>query len=380
VYDDEVITLSLTGPDSHTFVRESGVGNISIGPAVAGRPEPTIVVGVDDPIDWSAFDPLRTPSGDPWPRWIYYHGNDTGFVAWSGRRRIESFDWAPAGPAVLDANAAGIRGLGLTLRGGAHLEIVLPARCSVTVSGDLSLLHPTLAGEHCPHLRFAPATRPGRDSEPLPLPAFPALAAAGSVDVQNEPMRQAVDCTSLAQFPGVRALSLFGAVTGLAELARLTGLTSLELRYCPDLSALPPLSTWPGLTRVLAWNVEEATGRRLRTEVRGRGYAFASVTQLRTPQWFTTEYGLPFSGWPRSTARKATRGYRAAAAAIGQAATEQEVATAVRGFVKAVNALPGIETTEREDAAAAVVQLAGGAPVDVPAKSALAWFDAERDF
>lgn len=380
MYDDETITLSLTGPDSHTFIREAGVGDISIGPAIAGRQPPTLVVDADDPIDWPAFDAQRVPAGYPWPRWISYHGNDTGFVAWSRRRPVEGFDWTPAGPAVLDASRADIGSLGLTLRGAAHLEIVLPGRCAITVSGDLSLLHPTLAGDDCPHLTFAPQTRPARDAEPLRLPPFPALAAATSVGVLNEPLRQAYDCASLAQFPAVRSVRLRGELTGLAELARLTELTSLELRYCPDLSALPPLSTWPGLTQFLAWNVEEATGRRLRAEVRGRGYASVSVTKLRTPQWFATEYALPFAAWPPATARKAVRAYRLAAVAIGQAAAEPEVAAAIRGFVGAINALPGIETAEREDAAAAVLQLVGDAPVRVPAEVALAWFDAERDF
>jgi hypothetical protein len=47
----------------------------------------------------------------------------------------------------------------------------------------------------------------------------------------------------------------------------------------------------------------------------------------------------------------------------------------VRDFVRAVNQLPGIETGEREDAAAAVARLAGD-----HAGAAGAWFDAERDF
>jgi hypothetical protein len=56
------------------------------------------------------------------------------------------------------------------------------------------------------------------------------------------------------------------------------------------------------------------------------------------------------------------------------------VEQAVTGFVAAVNDLPGIETTEREDAATAVVLLAALAAVPVTEKQAMAWYEATRDF
>ena len=33
MYETEYITVSLTGPDSHTIVREPGVGSLTLGPA-----------------------------------------------------------------------------------------------------------------------------------------------------------------------------------------------------------------------------------------------------------------------------------------------------------------------------------------------------------
>jgi hypothetical protein len=90
--------------------------------------------------------------------------------------------------------------------------------------------------------------------------------------------------------------------------------------------------------------------------------------------------GLDALARPKRTARAAVRAYRTAEIGITAAASPGDVETAIRGFVQAVNALPGIETTGREDAGEAVAQLAGRAPMPIDADLAQAWFDAERDF
>lgn len=63
-----------------------------------------------------------------------------------------------------------------------------------------------------------------------------------------------------------------------------------ELRHCPDLSGLPPVKTWSMLTNVIGWNVEESAGKRLRAELeqlgKARTWGIASVTQLRSAEWF----------------------------------------------------------------------------------------------
>lgn len=74
--------LGLTGPDSHVLVREAGRGDLVIGPAGVD-PKADLRVALDDVIHWPAFDPFATPAGSPWPRHLYYHGNDSGFLRWS---------------------------------------------------------------------------------------------------------------------------------------------------------------------------------------------------------------------------------------------------------------------------------------------------------
>ena len=382
----EAVTLSLTGDASHTIVREPGVGSLTIGPPTARGPRPDVIVGADDAIDWSAFDPLTVPAGYPWPRSLRYRGNDTGFLAWSTRRPIERFEWTPESAVAVDAGDARIEHFTVNVRT-APAEIVLPRPADgwgndFAAAGDLSLLSLALAagGAVPARLHFAPRTRPAPETEPVGLPQFAALAAAGSVAISVAPLRQPFDCACLLQFPRARHVLLSGQLTGLAALAHLTELTGLEVRYCPSLSDLPPLATWPKLNHIIGWNIEETAGRRLRAETSGRSWEYASVTKLRRPEWFVTEYGLPFSGWPSAVARAAVKAYRAAEQGIAAAASPADFEKAIRAFVRAINALPAIETSEREDAAEAVRQLAAAAPTAIAPDLAQSWFDAERDF
>ena len=384
MYETEYITVSLTGPDSHTIVREPGVGSLTLGPADSRGPRSDLTVGANDRLDWSVFDPMTVPAGYPWPRLFRYAGNDTGFLSWSRERPVETFHWEPTGRATVDASGSRIGRLTLTLRTD-PLHIVLPGAevgcLEVAVIGDAGLFHPELAADAtCPPLRFVPDTGPSPTAPPIALPVLDRLSGATNVDVWTTPLRQAFDCASLLQFPGIRNLSVAGQLAGLSRLANLTELSRLQLRYCPDLSELPPLASWPMLGGLIVSNVDEVRGRRLRTELKRFPWPNSWVRQLRKPEWFATEYGLPFTEWPRATARKARKAFDVAAAAVAGAGSSDEVEAAVRRFTAALNDLPGLYTIEREDAAEAVTLIAAKAAIEVGPEQALAWFDAERDF
>ncbi|MBL8743213.1 MAG: leucine-rich repeat domain-containing protein, partial [Myxococcales bacterium] len=337
----KTIVLSLSGPSSHSIVHQPGRGDLRIGPASPGDLAPDVVVAPDDALDWSTFDPLKVPAGYPWPRAFHYSGNDRGFFAWSTKRRIETFEWTPLTDALVDASSARIDRLALDLRA-ASLEIVLPKHCEhVAISGDPRRLRPRLAaGATCPSLTFQPTTTPSRRAAPIALPRFDDLASAISVEVSVAPLRQPFDCASLLQFPNLESVALSGHLARLTALAELTKLESLSLRYCPDLASLPSLATWPRLTELIGWNIEETAGKRLRAEIKtiaksaGREWSHASATQLRRPEWFTTEYGLPFSSWPKRLAKSAVRAYRSAETSIAAARSKTSVERAIRGFVR----------------------------------------------
>jgi hypothetical protein len=145
---------------------------------------------------------------------------------------------------------------------------------------------------------------------------------------------------------------------------------------------LPPLHAWPELTHLIAFNVDDVTGRRLRGELRrsDRDWRDTNVTRLRRPEWFATEHGLPFAAWPSARAKAATRAYRAAEHAIAATTAPDDVEAAIRAFVREVNRMSGIETTEREDAGEAVARLTDNTPVGNLNDAAAGWFDNERDF
>ena len=385
----EAESLSLTGPGSHVLVRKPGVGNVIIGPGGGRDRPPDLVVDADDRINWSVFDSFTVPAGYPWPRGISYEGSDVGFFAWSESRPIETFSWTPTRGVDTDARAARIARLGVTLRD-VPVRLVLPPASTglvdLSMRGDLSQLTVDLAEPgDCPGVTFYPSTAPSRAAAPTRLPDFHALDGCPSVDVYVSPLRQPFDCASLTQFPAARQVSLSGAVANLDAMADLRNLEVVRLLYCPDLTALPPLATWPNLRCVIASNIEEQAGQRLRADIAalaraGRTWEMTGVSQLRRPDWFEREYGLPFSQWPRRPARTATTAFRAAATAIGAGTTRADVELAITQFVEVFNGMADIETTEREDVAEAIAQLAQLSPVDVSEELALTWFDAARDF
>ena len=150
-------------------------------------------------------------------------------------------------------------------------------------------------------------------------------------------------------------------------LAEFPGLTSLELRYVPKISGMPPLANFPDLGFFVGWNIIEDAGKVFRSELRAlkkqRTFQHAAATQLRTREWFESSYGLPYSGWPNAQAKRAIVAHRKAEAALAAATTSVEAETAVHDFVAGFNRFSGIATSEREDIGDAVEQLVAPASV-----------------
>jgi hypothetical protein len=390
-----------------TKVRAAHRGNLFIGPADLG---PDMVVEAGDPMDWSFFDGMTTPAGGLWPRWITYAGDDTSVFAWARERHVEGLTFQPvAAGLVLDVSAARISEL-----------VIRHGELPVTVEG--------VSGEHIRTLSFVgepsaltvlPAPTPGplprialrlpRDPAPngIPAPAdgsagsralppIPGLGYVESLEIATAPLDVPLDLRSLTHFPRLRKLSLWGAIAHPEALADLA-LTELYLRMAPDLTGLPPLTAWPELASFLAWNIDAATGRRLRADLKKRGLTTQwettdagamstsqvwSVNQLRTASWFVTESGLPFASWSRKQSKPAVTAFKAAARQLGAAGSDRPSAArnAIEGFTRTLNEIGDLETPERDDAATAVLQLARLAVPPVPDAEALAWFDELRDF
>ena len=152
-----------------------------------------------------------------------------------------------------------------------------------------------------------------------------------------------------------------------------------------NLDGLPPLSTWPKLRWFVAWNVEETVGKRLRKEINqlkkaGREFEHISSSQLRKPQWFESEYVLPFSAWSAKKSKKAKEAYFLAQEVLQSAKKKSECEKAVTTFVRTFNDMSRIETSEREDIYTAVMMLIEKAALKIDVTDAEKWFDEARDF
>jgi hypothetical protein len=377
---DKAIKISLTGPESHTIKIPAGQGSFSIG--VKGVSKGKFYALVDEGAQsrWEAYDEFCVPAGYPWPRFFHYFGNDTGFVAWSAKRPIEDFFWHPGKAASLDLTMAQINRLivhvpvgGMTLRLGDRMNYL-------SISGDLKDVNIESANE-IPALRFSPAIV-GQNVSKLPI--FAALQRAETVEVAVAPVGPAFDCESLLQFTDLVNLNLSGNLTNLPCLAKLEKPERVGIRYAPDLDGFPPLDTWKHLKSFIAWNIEESTGKRLKSELKALATAreldYSSVSKLRKAIWFTTEYGMPFSGWNEKNAKTAVKAYKDALKEIRKAKTDDEAQRAIAQFVGKINGLPNIETSEREDAGTAVAQLIEASGLGIPQEVWGEWFDAARDF
>lgn len=385
-------TISLTGVDSHKVVIPCGQGSFSIGTKGISTGKYDVWVEQDSVINWDAFNNLYTgygaqnkekhPYGD-WPRWFYYSGNDTGFIEWSRKRYIEEFEWMPHTNVSVDFTGADIYRLFIGTKN-AKVRLRLGEKTLyLRLSGTLENFD-ILECEMIPPLVFYPDC-PKKEGAPYRLPVFETLAQARFVDIHNAPDRAAFDCASLLQFQNLVSLHLWGNMTGLSALADLKNLESLELRYIPDLHGMPKLETWERLSGFMGWNIEESAGKAFRAELKTlkkqRTMAdYTGVSQLRKPIWFTTEYGLPFSGWEENNAKKAIKAYKKCYNQIKKAAAEDEVHAAIVEFVEKINRLDNIETTEREDAGTAVGQLVESAPLEIPDEKWMLWFDEAREF
>lgn len=383
--------IDLTGPNSHTLKFEVGVGGLAIGPSIL-KEKVNLHVEQDECIDWSVFNNFLTPAGSPWPRQLDYIGNDHSFFDWARNRPIEQMSWYPvfSKDIAVDASDSKIRILYIKLKeSSGQLHLTLPMRevspyFHLSVCGDLTRF--TSDGGIPYMLELAPSTC--KSKEPYQLPNMGALSMVNMLELRNEPMAQPISLKCLDYFPNLEYLSLWGNFTHLGALTNQAQLKTLELRFMPNITDLPALNFWPQLNSFIAYNVEEAAGRRLRQQLKARSNirqweGYASVSHLRKPEWWVSEFGRPFSAWRRNLAKVANKAYDSALTALASAQTIDEGKAAFMAFIVHFNGLKGIETTERDDLGEAVwhlCQSTHAVRLGIMEEMAQQWFDDARDY
>ncbi|WP_151807465.1 hypothetical protein [Acinetobacter bereziniae] len=393
---DTPIYISLTGTDSHQIKIPAGQGSFSIGRIGMDKKKFDVLVGENAVIDWDVFNTFYTPHGQQnahlhpygdWPRFFYYWGNDTSFVEWSKKRVIENFFWQPSRSLCLDLSDAQIRNLAiksnddlikLTLDQSNNISLY-----SLHLSGKIELFE-IKAKQEIHHIRIEPNTEKDQSVFAYHLPIIPDLAKISSLDVIVKPIGQAFDCESLLQFPNLKNLNLTGNITNTACLKQLHQLERIGIRYAVNLEGFPALNTWENLSSFIAWNIDEKTGKTLNTQLKHlakeKQLDYSSVSKLRSPIWFSTEYGIPFESWQSKNAKIAIKAYKSALKKISKAQNEQDVKESIIELIEMINTLPNIETVEREDTGVAVQQLVESSKFDIDQKIVNAWFDEFRDF
>lgn len=380
--------LDLTGPRSHVLEKKPGQGRLVLGPESMGK-KADLHVAPNDAINWSAFDPFSTPAGSAWPRHIDYHGNDSGFLAWSERRKTETVVWAPAFRDSREIDASGAQIYDLHLRLSAlhgHLGLKLPAGLRLGLVGDLSRF--AASGETPTSLALLPTLSRRLSDVPYQLPDLGILNQVESLILSGNPQGQPISLADIERFPALKSLSLHGNFVDWPELTKLQNLEDLAVRFVPDLMDFPALSVWPKLEMFIAFNVDEAAGKRLKADMKARAKLrawseYANVSKLRKPDWWSREYGRSFSAWAPKVAKTANAAYDTALTALELGRNEAEVKAAITAFAEKFNAMAGIETTERDDIGEAVwqfAQLSHVVALGVTEDDAQRWFDEVRDY
>lgn len=393
---DTPIYISLTDTDSHQIKIPAGQGSFSIGRIGMDKKKFDVLVGENAVIDWDVFNTFYTPHGQQnahlhpygdWPRFFYYWGNDTSFVEWSKKRVIENFFWHPSRSLCLDLSDAQIRNLAiksnddlikLTLDQSNNISLY-----SLHLSGKIELFE-IKTKQEIHHIRIEPNTEKDQSVSAYHLPIIPDLAKISSLDVIVKPIGQAFDCESLLQFPNLKNLNLTGNITNTACLKQLHQLERIGIRYAVNLEGFPALNTWENLSSFIAWNIDEKTGKTLNTQLKHlakeKQLDYSSVSKLRSPIWFSTEYGIPFESWQSKNAKIAIKAYKSALKKISKAQNEQDVKESIIELIEMINTLPNIETVEREDTGVAVQQLVESSKFDINQEIVNVCFDKVRDF
>lgn len=382
--------ISLTGKDSHKVSLPPGYGGFTIGTIGLSKEKYDVMVNKDDSINWNSFNKFYTPDGRKnetkypygnWPRFFTYSGNDTGFIEWSSKREIENFDWHPKADINVDFTSAKIHSL--TIKNDNYkIEFTLGENITeLKLCGNLDKYKFTEC-KKISSLELEPSF--DVNIKMYQLPVLEELEGLEKIKIWSSALSPAFDCNSLLQFKDIKELYLIGNMTNLPALKELKNLEKIGIWEMPDLSGMPSLSSWENLNDFVAVNVDEVGGKKLRLELsklkKIKDFEYSRICQLRSPLWFETEYGIPFTDWGEKKGRKATSAYKNCLKRVKGANAELEVKQAIEDFVLVINSLEDIETIEANDTYEAISIIMKNSSVKVADEKWQKWFDDIREF
>ena len=164
----------------------------------------------------------------------------------------------------------------------------------LSVKGDLSGF--SADGDIPFSLSSAPRTSARKNTGPYLLPEVGTLSQVASLTLRNGPLAQPISLHCLDRFPNLTSLNLWGSFCDLEQMAGLTQLNRLELRFMPNLDDLAPLAA---------------------------------------------EFGRPFSSWDAHAAKLANRAYNTAQAALTNARTVDDAEASLHRVLPAFQLAEG---------------------------------------
>ena len=380
--------ISLTSKNSHKITIYPGVGSFIIGTKGVSKGNFDALVEENDIINWDAFNYLYIPAsinkkkelpyGD-WPRFFSYHGNDLGFIKWSKKRAIEDFYWYPEKNIVADFTDANINFLKIYVNTNIdltfgknvhHLELI----------GNISKLKIKKCLD-IPTLSFCP--RIDKTKSAYKLPTFKALKNAKEINIRVNANSIPFDCSSLLQFPNLKNIYLVGNMKNLDVLKRFKNLEKIGLWEIKDLSNFPDLENWKNLKSLIAVNINEDGGKKLRSQLRKlqkeeKITEYSTVCKLRNIKWFLTYSGLPFNNLDGPIEKKAIKIYQKCAKDIADAKTKDEIKIAIVNYTKKFNKLEFDESFISDDVYIALSQIMENSPIKIQHDEWFKWFDENR--
>lgn len=382
---------ALTPNRVYKVTTDIGQGSLCIGLEGMDKKYYDVLIEPNQPVNWDTFNEYYTgfgeqnkhlyPYGD-FPRWFIYYGNDTGFIEWSKKRKIEGFDWCPQQDTQVDFTNAQIAGLMIHAEHQTIIHHISVYSRRLYLTGDLYQFDIKHNASDDLSLLLSPTLI--KNDEPYQIPFYPVFKTQKNLDISGKIAHQPIDCASLLVYKELESLSLSGNIINIQALSQLKHLKSLALRYIPNLSDLIDLTEFPKLESILLWNVEEQGAKRLKTHLKEYKNQLSHLDshfgQLKKASWFITEYQMPFSVWEGKNAKTAVKLYKNAVKALKKLDDVEQIKTIIVEFVCAFNALEQIETPEREDIGTAVLQLIKVPNLIVDNEIALQWFDEWRDY
>lgn len=389
IEENIVYPLDLSGPNSHELIYRVGWPT-QIGPQRKGQ-KASLIVDVDTPIHWQAFDCFYTDTYDRlFPKRLAYEGNDTNFINWSEQRPIHEITWTPCFEQnhTLDASNANIGNWIIDVnRMKGRLELILPKKglAYIKIIGDLAKI--TMHSQVPVTMRFVPPTTKRYKDAPYDLPPFGLEDKVQDFAIYNDALAQAVSIANIGRFSALKALTLCGNITGFSALHQQLAIESLYMRDVAFFDDMPSLLDFPNLVHFVANSIDDIVGKKFKTELKkikaNREMKFGEAIKLRKAEWWAENIGKPFNDWRGKTAKQAKEAYATAVDEINAAKVLSDVEQAVIKFTRFFNDKKNIETSEREEIGDAVWKLSQldkiielGLDEDILSD----WFDQNRDY